>query len=266
MIRRASPLGAVALWASCAASFALAAAGLLDVAVPGWAFGAALLALLATVGCGVFLLGSGVFARPILGGRSTGSAVALTFDDGPDPVHTRRVLDLLDRHGQRGTFFVIGARAERHQEVIAEIVRRGHGLGNHSFHHSWMTTLRSPRVLAAELAQAGDVLERAAGVRPRWFRPPVGLLSPPVVDGARRAGLALVGWSATARDGVAGATVEEATARLTRALRPGAILVLHDAVERGAAREPIAARVLERLLPTLAERGLRSVTLDELLG
>jgi peptidoglycan/xylan/chitin deacetylase (PgdA/CDA1 family) len=262
---RASRWGRVLLVGACAIAMVLSAARLGGIDVPPWAPALDLAVLLATVGLGVFVLPSGVFARPILAGGGGAPTVAITFDDGPDPVHTRRVLDLLDARGHRGTFFVIGERAERHADVVTEIARRGHGLGNHSFHHSHRTPTMAPATLAAELVRAGDVLERAAGVRPRWFRPPVGLLSPPVVDAARRARLEIVGWSATARDGVARATVESALARLVGALRPGAILVLHDAAERGG-RAPIAVEVLARLLDALDERGLRSVPLDELLG
>jgi peptidoglycan/xylan/chitin deacetylase (PgdA/CDA1 family) len=142
-------------------------------------------------------------------------------------------------------------------------VAHGHGLGNHSFNHSWATPFHHPARLAADLAQAQEVMARA-GPQVRWFRPPVGLLSPRVAAAAQKSGLTIVGWSATARDGRASTTVEQAAARLIAAARPGAILVLHDAAERGG-RAPIAARVLPAVLDALAARGLRSVTLDELL-
>jgi peptidoglycan/xylan/chitin deacetylase (PgdA/CDA1 family) len=107
------------------------------------------------------------------------------------------------------------------------------------------------------------VLARAAGQPPRWFRPPAGVISPRVASAARRLGLELVLWTATARDGVL-TTPKRALARLVRALRPGAILVLHDGSQRPD-RAPIAAAVLEPLCDALDARGLRSVTLDELL-
>jgi peptidoglycan/xylan/chitin deacetylase (PgdA/CDA1 family) len=93
----------------------------------------------------------------------------------------------------------------------------------------------------------------------------VGLLSPRVVGAAARAGLELVGWSASARDGRAATTAAQAAARLIAAARPGAILVLHDAAERGG-RVPVAAAALPAILDALEARGLRSVTLDELLS
>ena len=263
---RATRFGGIVLVAVCLLSPSLAALRIAGFAVPSWALALAAAALLGTVTVGVFAHRSGVFARPIIAGPSGSPTVAITFDDGPDPIHTRRVLDLLDARGHRATFFVIGDRAERNAEVVAEIARRGHGLGNHSLHHSYRTPTLPPDRLAAELRQTGDLIERIAGARPRWFRPPVGLISPPVAEAARRAGLELMGWSATARDGVASATVDKSLARLLVGLRPGAILVLHDAVERGEGREPIAALVLAKLLDALDARGLRSVSLDEFLG
>jgi peptidoglycan/xylan/chitin deacetylase (PgdA/CDA1 family) len=232
--------------------------------VPWWWLAASAALWLVSVGAGIFINGAGLFARPILAADPARAAgrIALTFDDGPHPEHTRRVMDLLEQHGHRGTFFVIGARAASEPELLAEMVRRGHQLANHSYHHAHTTPFLPPARLADELAQAQAVLARA-GAAPRWFRPPVGILSPRVVEAARRARLELVGWTATARDGVR-TTVEEAAARLLRALRPGAILVLHDAAERGG-RAPIAAEVLARICDELAARKLRSVTLDELL-
>lgn len=248
-----------------AGGIGLAAARLAGLEVPGWSLGLCASAIGATIGVGVAFLGSGIFARPILAGPPGGDRLALTFDDGPDPVHTRRILELLDAAGQRATFFVIGERAAAQPELVAELARRGHGVENHSLRHARTTTFQGASRLAAELGRASSIIEGATGVAPRYFRPPAGLLSPPVVAAARRAGLQLLGWSATARDGTARATVPGSLGRLRRGLRPGAILVLHDGVERGA-REPIAPALLPALLDDLAARGLRSVPLRELLA
>jgi peptidoglycan/xylan/chitin deacetylase (PgdA/CDA1 family) len=250
-----------------AGTLALVGATVLGLDVPGWTVAALLAAILVAVGGGVFLQGAGLFARPLLAVEPARAAgrIALTFDDGPDPAHTRAVLDLLDARGHRATFFVIGARAEAAEALLVEIAKRGHALGNHSWAHSHATPFLPVGRLAADLERAQALLARAGGKPPRWFRPPIGILSPRVVQAAERVGLQLVGWSATARDGIASATVEGALARLERALKPGAILVLHDAAERGG-RAPIAPAVLERLLRVLDERGLKSVTLDELVG
>jgi peptidoglycan/xylan/chitin deacetylase (PgdA/CDA1 family) len=264
---RASPLGRPLLVGACAATLALALARLAGSGAAAWALPVALATLAAAVGVGVGAPASGVFARPILAADRARAAgrFALTFDDGPHPVHTRRVLALLEARGHRGTFFVIGRRANCERGLLAEIARRGHGLGNHSFAHSWLTPCFSSARIAADLARAGALLADATGAPSRWFRPPVGLLSPPVVRAAARAGLEIVGWSARAHDGTARTTVERAAHRLIAGLCPGAILALHDAAERDD-HEPIAAAVLARVLDEAEARGLRSVTLDELLG
>ena len=219
--------------------------------------------LLAVVGAGVALPASGVFARPVLHARTGRHEVALTFDDGPDPRWTTPVLDLLDARQQRATFFVIGARAERHPELLREITRRGHEVANHSWFHSYLTVFKSPRTLARELERTNSVVCAATGTRPRWFRTPVGLLSPRIPEAARLAGLELVSWSTNARDGVARTTVAQALKRLEGGLVPGAILVLHDARLNGL-EAPVAHAVLTLLLDRMDAKGLRSVTLSEL--
>jgi peptidoglycan-N-acetylglucosamine deacetylase len=233
--------------------------------VPLWVVNALGVATVATCGSGPAFMSTGLFGRPILGADPASSAgrLAITFDDGPHPVHTRAVLDLLDARGHRATFFVIGTRGARHPELLAEIVRRGHALGNHSHAHSWATAALSVRRLVADLQRAQATL-RAAGSDSRWFRPPIGIVSPLVSMATRRAGLRIVGWTASARDGVP-THPTRAFRRLLRGVRPGAILALHDAAKRGD-RAPVALRVLPRLLDELDDRELRSVTIDELLA
>ena len=222
----------------------------------------ALLALVAIIAIGIGVPASGIFASPVLRGHTTRARVALTFDDGPHRRFTPAILDLLESRGHRGTFFVIGARAEQHEALLADLVRRGHEVANHTWRHSYTTNLMAPPALAAELERTNALVQRVTGVRPRWFRPPVGLLSPRIERAARLAHLELVAWTATARDGVRATTVDDAFARLERALAPGAILVLHDARLSGD-DEPIARAVLARLLDVMDARGLKSVTLTE---
>lgn len=238
---------------------ALALAGVVSPA----ASAGLLLPLAATIATGVVCSGSGIFGHPVRGTTGARDELALTFDDGPDPQWTPRVLDTLDAHGHRATFFLIGARAARHPELVREIVRRGHEVANHTWRHSYLTPFVAPERLATELRRTSTLLAELTGTRPRWFRPPVGLLSPRVVEGARRAALDLVTWTATARDGVARTTVDRALRRLRPHVRPGAILVLHDVAPAGA-RAPIVLDVLLPLLDRCRRSGLRSVCLSQL--
>lgn len=261
----ASRLGRPVFFGVALLTLALGVARIAGAALPGWWIAAAAGLLFFLVMLGNFYLPSGIFGRPLLRGPSDRPLVALTFDDGPDPVSTRAVLAVLRRHGVRATFFVIGERAEKHRELLAELAAAGHQIENHSLRHAWSTPFLPRGRLHAELEKTQQIIESAAGRRPRWFRPPIGILSPPIVAAARRAGLLLCGWSCKARDGLGSTGTAAALARLQAGLCPGAILLLHDAAERGG-HAPVAPAVLEKLLPMLAERGLSAVTIDELVG
>jgi peptidoglycan/xylan/chitin deacetylase (PgdA/CDA1 family) len=236
------------------------------LAPPTWLLFVLCALLFFLIGLGSFYPPSGIFGRPLLSGPADRPLFALTFDDGPDPGGTRAVLAVLARHGVRATFFIIGERAARHPELVAELAAAGHQIENHSLRHSWATPFLSRFRLAAELKKTQEIVTSASGGAraPRWFRPPIGILSPPVASAARRVGLRLCGWSCKSRDGLSFTGADAALARLKKGLRPGAILLLHDAAERGG-HTPVAATVLEALLPIAKERGLRPVTLDELV-
>lgn len=224
--------------------------------------------VLLVVGLGVLWQRSGVFGRVLCSGP-TGTEgrpyVALTFDDGPDEEGTREVLAVLLQHQVQATFFVIGRKAAAHPELLREMAQGGHQIENHSFEHSHSTPFVSVAQLGSELQKTQDLVQRATGRAPRWFRPPVGLLSPRVSGAAKKVGLLLCGYGKSAGDGLASTTEDAAFLRLRAALCKGAILVLHDAAERGK-RKPIAAAVLRRLLPAIKEAGFQPVTLERLLS
>jgi peptidoglycan/xylan/chitin deacetylase (PgdA/CDA1 family) len=221
----------------------------------------ALHASLATVG--VLLPSLGVFADVIARGPRDRPELALTFDDGPHPDSTRRVLEILREHGARATFFVLGSKAARFPELVREIAAAGHAVGVHGHEHDRLYALRSTRFVARDLERASAAIEAAMGVRPTLFRPPVGFVSPSVAVAAERAGLVLVGWSARTLDGRGGSRAERVLARATAALENGAILVLHDAAERDD-HVPASLAVLGAILERLRERGLSAVTVDAL--
>ncbi|WP_407353023.1 polysaccharide deacetylase family protein [Luteimonas sp. R10] len=180
-------------------------------------------------------------------------AVWLTIDDGPSD-DTAAILDLLDRHGACATFFLVGARAAARPELVREILRRGHGIGNHSQTHpqAWFWAL-GPRRMAREIGEAQATLAALAGVAPRWFRSVVGMTNPFVAAPLRRHGLARVAWSARGYDAVRGDPAE-AVARIERDLAPGAIVLLHEGAPHGRSVETI-----ERLLQRLQALGYRAV-------
>lgn len=186
--------------------------------------------------------------------------VALTFDDGPDPDVTPLVLDLLDRHGARATFFCIGQRAARQPALMREIRARGHGVGNHTMHHPLWFALLGVGGQRRELAAAEAVLLQT-GPTTGLVRAPLGMCSPLSDWVFHRLGLQHVGWARRGFD-TRSKDATRVLARITRDLRDGDIILLHDGnVARDANGRPVTLTVLEALLPALAARGLRSVTL-----
>jgi len=192
--------------------------------------------------------------------------IALTIDDGPDPLVTPQVLDILDRHGAHATFFCVGEKAARYPEVCREIVRRGHAVENHSQHHRHHFALQGPRGFMRELQAAQSTLGRITGQRPLFFRAPAGLRNPFLDPVLARLGLTLASWSARGFDTRIG-DAERVKHALLRELRAGAILLLHDG---NAARTPRGMPVILDVLPAVLESataaGLRFVRLRDALS
>jgi peptidoglycan/xylan/chitin deacetylase (PgdA/CDA1 family) len=186
---------------------------------------------------------------------------ALTLDDGPDPDVTPRVLDLLDAHGAKATFFCIAQRAADHPALLRDIVARGHDVQNHSHAHRHTFSLSGPGALKREIQRAQDVLAALSGQRPHCFRAPAGLRNPFLDPVLHALGLHLVSWTRRGFDTV---THDAATvlARLTRGMAAGDIVLLHDGhARRGASGQPVVLEVLPQLLAHGARLGLRPVTL-----
>jgi peptidoglycan/xylan/chitin deacetylase (PgdA/CDA1 family) len=189
--------------------------------------------------------------------------VALTIDDGPDPEVTPRVLALLDAHQARATFFCIGARARQHPALIAEILRRGHAVENHSERHHHSFSLLGPAGFAREIEASQASLARLTGRRPRFFRAPAGLRNPFLEPVLARHGLILAAWTRRGFD-TRERDAARVLARLTRDLAAGDILLLHDgnAARDRHSGEPVILAVLPPLLAACRAAGLTLTTLE----
>jgi peptidoglycan/xylan/chitin deacetylase (PgdA/CDA1 family) len=222
---------------------------------------AAALFYLALLHCGVFVLRLRMFADAVVRGPSDATGVVLTFDDGPDPIHTREVLDALDVHDAKATFFVIGKKAEQHRDVVEEIVRRGHQIGVHGFEHDRFFALRGSKRVRADLERAIRTLENITGKTPLLFRPPIGHTNPTIARVSEQLDLTMVGWSVRARDGLARTKPDDVLARISRGLEDGAIVLLHDAPEHGT-RKPAGVTALPAILERIAAKNLRVTALS----
>ena len=219
----------------------------------GWHWGLpAMLASHAALVLPVFLPRARLYAPVLARLPLDERAVWLTIDDGPSD-DTLAILDLLDAHGAKATFFLVGDRAEARPELVREIVCRGHGIGNHSRTHPqarfWAL---GPRRMRDEIDTCQRQLQAITGIAPRWFRAVVGHANPFVSAPLRDAALARVAWSARGFDGVE-RSVDQVLAKLAPRLRAGAIVLLH---EGGDGRH---VEVMRRVLALLDERGLRAV-------
>lgn len=163
----------------------------------------------------------------MVSGPPASRSVALTFDDGPDPVHTPAVLDRLRALGVRATFFVIGGKAEAHPALIARIAEEGHELGHHSYAHG-PPGATSAGTLLAEARRTSALLLRLAGRRPRLYRPPQGKLTPAKLIGLWALGQTVVLWNRDPRDFARSAADPIRRWFETEPLAGGDILLLHD--------------------------------------
>jgi peptidoglycan/xylan/chitin deacetylase (PgdA/CDA1 family) len=181
--------------------------------------------------------------------------VALTFDDGPDPVDTPRLLDLLREKGVKATFFVVGQRADRHPEIVRRAWNEGHLIANHTWSHRPLFCFLSPRRLRFEIERGSQSIERICGVRTRYFRSPVGLRHPLLRFALQRTGVEFISWRIRSCD-----TMIKNSGLLARHILSKVasrdIILMHD-------RRPKGAHVMLEALPgvidKLKERGFEFV-------
>jgi len=210
------------------------------------------------------LLGANLCRLPAAAARR--GEVSLTFDDGPDPQVTPRVLDLLDAAGARASFFVIGRRAAAHPELTAEIAARGHRVENHTWSHPHHFAFCGPRALGREIDGAQRSVAAITGRAPAWFRAPAGIRSPLLGGVLAQRGLGLASWTRRGFDTVSH-DPRRVARRLLRGLAAGDVLLLHDGDSLGsrgdAGRPSPVLASLPRVLAALAADGLVSVALPE---
>lgn len=207
----------------------------------------------------IFIAGAGELVR--VRTRFTPSApdareVWLTLDDGPDPEDTPRILDLLDQHQARATFFLIGERAERHPALVAEIARRGHEIAHHTHTHPmaafWCAT---PARVRRELDDATAAFAAAGVAVPRRFRAPVGIKNLFLAPALAARGLDCIGWSIRGADTFS-KTPDAVATRVTRRLRPGAIILLHEGPP---IRPSVRVEAIRQIIEKTTARGYRFI-------
>ena len=188
--------------------------------------------------------------------NSGGKVIALTFDDGPGP-YTAQLLDILDQHGAKATFFLIGSKVSAQADVLRRMHARGHQLGNHSWSHPELPKLPVDQI-AGEIDRTNDAIKQATGVKPTILRPPYGATNSVVLEQLRARGMSSILWSVDTRDW-ADRNSEIVCSRAVAGAHPGAIILMHDIHQTSVGAVPC-------ILNALKQQGYSFVTVQGLLG
>nr|WP_243734928.1 polysaccharide deacetylase family protein [Paenibacillus turpanensis] len=208
---------------------------------------------------------SRLFGYRVLKRGGVGSGIALTFDDGPDPVYTPMLLDLLKRHKVKATFFIIGRNAELYPHIIKRMHEEGHIIGIHNYTHrsNW---LMQPKTVKQQIAKTAEIIHSITGAQPVFYRPPWGILN--LFDFATRHHYQIVLWSVMVGDWRSRVGTKRLKERLLKRLRAGQIILLHDCGLTFGANEDAPKYMLEALeeyIPEVTRQGYRFVGVDSLV-
>jgi len=206
----------------------------------------------------------GFYLPVICKGASGKKAVSITFDDGPDPLTTPLLLKLLLKRQIKATFFVTGQKAAAHPELVKEIVRQGHLVGNHSYKHSYRMLFRTCPSIVEDIEAAQNVLIDF-GIRPLAFRPPAGITSPRLRSALLKTGMYLVNYSCRPMDG-GNRRISNIANKILKRIGPDDIVLLHDNRPPDEGLIPIWLKEIELLLAGLETKGLMVLPLSELIG
>jgi peptidoglycan/xylan/chitin deacetylase (PgdA/CDA1 family) len=159
--------------------------------------------------------------------------VLLSFDDGPDPLTTPKILQTLNSHGVKAMFFIVGEKAEKHPEILQQIKDGGHLIGNHTYTHPPLFALSTSRIVLQEIIEGNKIIKRITGEETNWFRPPIGYTNPIIARAVKKTGLTVVGWNKRSFDSVINDS-EKLKNRLLKLTQPGSIILLHDNLKQTA--------------------------------
>ncbi len=196
--------------------------------------------------------------------KTSQKAVALTFDDGPDPEKTPAVLENLKKHTAHATFFVIGSRAEQYPQLLQRIAAEGHEVANHSYSHSYAEfSSNKPEVFKAEIDKANAIIEKHTSQKSVLFRPPGGYLSDNLVELIKNEQLLIAYWTwqQDSKDWKVGRSAASIADHIVKNIQPGQVILLHDGANNGFE----TAQAVDILLSKLSEQGYEFVTMSDLI-
>lgn len=189
--------------------------------------------------------------------------LALTFDDGPDPAVTPKILDLLDKYNLKATFFVIGKKAARYPLLVKDSFDRGHSIASHDLTHSYFSNLRLSKQMAKEILESQRIIESIIGKKPLLYRPPVGLTNPHLFKALSSLGMTCIGWNCRVRD--CGNKRVSRFSKFPSLAVAGSVVLLHDCAPSDDNIDTFFY-YLEDLFITMENNGLSSTTVEDFFG
>lgn len=219
-----------------------------------------LIAILLLLYLGILILGSTLiqfnfYFTSLNKGLTNKKQIALTFDDGPDEEFTAQVLNTLNNHNMKATFFCIGKKAELHSELLKRMDKDGHLIGNHSYTHANLFSLFTPAKMIKELKLTNNIINKQIGKTPKLFRPPFGVTNPTIGKAIRDTKLLAVGWNLRSFD--TSRSPEKVLKKIKNKLKSGDVILFHD-------NRKNTPQILASLLPWLIESQFEVIGLDEL--
>ena len=199
---------------------------------------------------GVVSIDSQMFVKTECSFVPKGKEVMLTFDDGPDPIKTPEIIELLEKYKAKGVFFCIGKKIDQHPETAKLIVKKGHVIGSHSYFHGNLFDVLPTKKVAAELYQTEQAIKNATGKDCEFFRPPYGITNPNIGRALKQFKYRVIGWNLRSLDTMIH-NPEKLQNRVLKRIKPGSIILLHDTA-------PAVLPVLESLLVYLKENGYKT--------
>jgi peptidoglycan/xylan/chitin deacetylase (PgdA/CDA1 family) len=197
------------------------------------------------------------YLKSVNRGSPDESKVALTFDDGPDEKTTSEILDILEKHQIKATFFCIGNKIEENKDILKRISDNGHIIGNHSWSHAFFFDFFTPGKMILEINKTDAIIEKVTGKYVNIFRPPYGVTNPFLSKAIKKTRHTVIGWSLRTLDTIQES--EKVLEKLEKQLKNGDIILLHDTQQE-------TVRLLDNAIMVIKNKGLEIVRLDELIS
>jgi peptidoglycan/xylan/chitin deacetylase (PgdA/CDA1 family) len=211
-----------------------------------------------------FFSGHYFFMPAIARGTREKSAVSITFDDGPDPATTPRLLNLLEKHSISGTFFVVGKNVAEYPDLLRNIISCGHEIGNHSMHHDMFLMLKTSETIRTEIEDCQKLLNEQ-GIHALAFRPPAGIINPKLWQILLNLGMYCVTFNRRGCD-FGNRIINGLAQRIVKKAKPGDIILLHDCSSRHGISIERWLHEVEQVILGMKTKGIRIVPLSVLIG